>query len=174
MFGLSLIIGPLFGGLLMDKISLFSCFLFAALISIIDGIICILFLEETIYFIKERPVNNIQYIKTESLADDSINITVIDSNNLPTNNSCNNEFFNKINPIIPIMYHLSNKKIREMIVPLIISNANQGIYFIWFMFMKFRYNSDTLSISIYLSFAGLVIAVGTLLILLTFNLFFHY
>lgn len=154
MFGLSLIIGPVLGGL----ISLYSnrlCIMLAALISLVNVVLCNRYLEET--SLQSETIQNEASTTTNPSSHNHSHVDV---------SSLYHLFQQQVAASLDnISKHLSNKALRQLTIPYVLSNFAFGYLFIWYIYMDYRFHSSSFEIGLYLAFNGVlsVIVLGVLI-----------
>eukprot|EP01040_Poterioochromonas_malhamensis_P007001 gene7001-7558_t len=137
MIGLAFIVGPIFGGYL-SMISFELCFLVSACLSLLGAILSFIFLEETRFY-RSREYSHLEEASSQILL---------------------KEEAHPLNPIAGLRIHFSNAKLKKLSFPLALCAINTGLAFMWYIYMKYRFQSTATSIGFYLSFHGLISAIA--------------
>jgi DHA1 family tetracycline resistance protein-like MFS transporter len=139
MFGLSHILGPILGGYLIE-IDIKYCFFISACLALLGSILCIIFLEET------KPYRSRS--RTHSQCDEAESQVLLKEEPHP------------LNPITGLRIHFSNPKLKRLSVPLALCSVNHGLTFIWYLYMKYRFQSSPPNVGFYISWHGLMNALA--------------
>lgn len=155
MFGLSLIIGPVLGGLI-SSYSNRLCIMLAALISLVNVVLCNEYLQETSL---QSEIQS-EASPTTSPSGDSHSHYHVDVSHL-----CH-LFQQQVSASLSnISKHMSNKALRQLTIPYVLSNFAFGYLFIWYIYMDYRFDSSPFEIGLYLAFNGVlsVLVLGVLI-----------
>lgn len=144
MMGLGFVVGPLLGGLLVEMISVRTCFLVSMFISLVGCVLTALLLEESMFYGKPPP--------THDLDAETGKPTEV----LPALSTCAkiSLYWKEVDPVTPLVIHFSNRTIRRLSYPLCFSSVTLGAGSIWYIYMSDRYNASATLIGVYLAFYG--------------------
>lgn len=152
MFGLSLIIGPVVGGLI-SSYSNRLCIMLAALISLVNVVLCNKYLEET-------------SIQSEIQSEATTTTTTSSGHyHVDVSRLCH-LFQQQVSASLDnISKHMSNRALRQLTIPYLLSNFAFGYLFIWYIYMDYRFHSSPFEIGLYLAFNGVlsVLVLGVLI-----------
>lgn len=146
MMGLGFVVGPLLGGLLVEMISVRTCFLVSMFISLVGALLTALLLEESLQFGQQA--------KGQGQADETNADKVTQVEEAPAAVSLWARW-NEIDPITPLVAHFSNPTIRRLSYPLMLSAFTIGIGSMWYIYISDRYGANATVIGCYLAFYGL-------------------
>ena len=155
-FGLSLIIGQVF--VVGRLISLYSnrlCIMLAALISLVNIVLCNRYLEET--SLQSETIQNEASTTTHPSSHNHSHVDVSRLYHL---------FQQHVAASLDnISKHLSNKALRQLTIPYVLSNFAFGYHSILYIYMDYRFHSSPFEIRLYLAFNGVlsVVVLGVLI-----------
>jgi len=143
MFGLSLIIGPVVGGILSSH-SNRLCLMLAAIISLVNVMLCNRYVEET---------NLLAGIPSEASATTSIGHHHMTMNVSSLCYLLQQQVSSSLNNISK---HMANKALRQLTIPYMVSNFAFGYLFIWYIYQDYSFHSSPFEIGLYLAFNGIL------------------
>jgi MFS family permease len=172
MMGLGFVIGPLIGGVLCE-VSVKLCLLVSTVVATVGVLLSYLLLEESLHYTTSQhtTMDGNTYISPTDTDDSVLSHTntttstsstaiTIDNNNNNTSTSgiCSecSAYWQKVNPMKPLIVHFSNLTIRWLSYHYILSSLVDGLGFIWYIYMAERYHASATAVGIYLAFFGVV------------------